>query len=134
MSVRIEVRCSLQDVRCRLRRSREVRRPGLHLLVYSVQVMSFPGSDADATTATAGAGQAGEDEGTIAPGGSVFAVLQAYATHVFAPTVRAYAAARGGDEKARRGEYLFGVSAPVHEPLTKAVNVDGKFPCTRAAL
>lgn len=60
-----------------------------------MQVMSFPGSDADATTAASE-----EDEGTVAPGGSVFAVLQAYATHVFAPAVRAYAAARGGDEKA----------------------------------
>lgn len=64
-----------------------------------VQVMSFPGSEAD-TELPGAKDQDGKDGKEIAPGGSVFAVLQAYATHVFAPTVRAYAAARGGDDKA----------------------------------
>lgn len=60
-------------------------------------MMSFPGSDVEAGTS----GSEEENEGgeSMAPGGSVFAVLQAYATNVFAPVVRAYAAARGGDEK-----------------------------------
>lgn len=62
--------------------------------------MSFPGNDtqAEAAAATAG-GQGGKTDDGIALSGSVFAVLQAYATHVFAPTVRAYAATRGGDDK-----------------------------------
>lgn len=61
--------------------------------------MSFPGGDSRAETSGAEeeGGKTGEE---IAPSGSVFAVLQAYATHVFAPAVRAYAAARGGDDKA----------------------------------
>lgn len=60
--------------------------------------MSFPGSEADAAAGLgAGDGKAGEE---IASSGSVFAVLQAYATHVFAPVVRGHAAARGGDDKA----------------------------------
>lgn len=61
--------------------------------------MSFPGGDsrADTSGAEEEGGKTGEE---IAPSGSVFAVLQAYATHVFAPAVRAYAAARGGDDKA----------------------------------
>lgn len=64
------------------------------------QLMSFPGSDAQADAPGAeGEGVKAEEE--VAPIGSVFAVLQAYATHVFAPTVRAYAASRGGDDKVR---------------------------------
>ena len=60
------------------------------------QVMSFPGSDAESPIK----GAQEEDSKEMAASGSVFAVLQAYATYVFAPAVRAYAAARGGDEKA----------------------------------
>lgn len=68
-----------------------------------LQLMSFPGSDAqaDAPGAEGEGGKTGEED--VAPIGSVFAVLQAYATHVFAPTVRAYAASRGGDDKVREG-------------------------------
>lgn len=62
------------------------------------QVMSFPGSDIDASTSASG-DEDGNPEDSMAPGGSVFAVLQAYTTHAIAPVVRAYAAARGGDEK-----------------------------------
>lgn len=71
------------------------------VVVVVVQLMSFPGSDAqaDAPGAEDEGGKAEEEE--VAPIGSVFAVLQAYATHVFAPTVRAYAASRGGDDKVR---------------------------------
>ena len=65
-----------------------------------VQLMSFPGSDAQAD-APGAEGEDGKAEEEVAPIGSVFAVLQAYATHVFAPTVRAYAASRGGDDKVR---------------------------------
>lgn len=64
--------------------------------------MSFPGSDADASTSASGDEEEGNTKESVAPGGSVFAVLQAYASHVFAPIVRAYAASRGGDEKVRR--------------------------------
>lgn len=63
--------------------------------------MSFPGSDAAAEAP--GTEKSGKAEEEVATSGSVFAVLQAYATHVFSPTVRAYAAARGGDDKARGG-------------------------------
>lgn len=75
-----------------------------HSRVHRLQLMSFPGTDAQAEPATpgaAGVGGAKAGEESIAPSGSVFAVLQAYATHVFAPTVRAYAATRGGDDKVR---------------------------------
>lgn len=65
-----------------------------------MQMMSFPGSDAQAD-APGAEGEDGKAEEEVAPIGSVFAVLQAYATHVFAPTVRAYAASRGGDDKVR---------------------------------
>lgn len=70
------------------------------VVVWCMQLMSFPGSDAQADAQGAeGEGGKAEEEEAAAPIGSVFAVLQAYATHVFAPTVRAYAASRGGDEK-----------------------------------
>lgn len=63
-------------------------------------MMSFPGSDAARAEAPGAEGAGGKaEEEEVAPTGSVFAVLQAYATHVFAPTVRAYAATRGGDDK-----------------------------------
>lgn len=69
------------------------------LLYVGLQMMSFPGVEAHGGT-TGAEKESGKAENEIAPSGSVFAVLQAYATHVFAPTVRAYAAARGGDDKA----------------------------------
>lgn len=69
-------------------------------VVCHLQLMSFPGSDAaQAEAPGAKGGGGGKVEEEVAPIGSVFAVLQAYATHVFAPTVRAYAATRGGDDK-----------------------------------
>ena len=70
------------------------------VVVMVVQLMSFPGSDGRADAARA-EGEDGKIEEEVAPIGSVFAVLQAYATHVFAATVRAYAASRGGDDKVR---------------------------------
>lgn len=77
----------------------------------ALQIISFPGSDADADTAGAGK-EEGKTEKEMAPSGSVFAVLQAYATHVFAPVVRAYAAARGGDDKASLLIYYARVCRP----------------------
>ncbi|CAM9412731.1 unnamed protein product, partial [Ectocarpus sp. 12 AP-2014] len=77
------------------------RRP----LQAQLQLMSFPGSDALAEPSgpKGGGGGGGKAEEGMSPSGSVFSVLQAYATHVFAPTVRAYAAARGGDDKLDSG-------------------------------
>lgn len=68
--------------------------------------MSFPGNDAEAEAAGA-EGEGGKTDERIAPSGSVFAVLQAYATHVFAPTVRAYAATRGGDDNVRGDHFEY---------------------------
>ncbi|CAN0536751.1 unnamed protein product, partial [Ectocarpus sp. 12 AP-2014] len=79
----------------------KTRRP----LQAQLQLMSFPGSDApaEASGPKGGGGGGGKAEEGMPPSGSVFSVLQAYATHVFAPTVRAYAAARGGDDKLDSG-------------------------------
>ena len=61
--------------------------------------MSFPGSDAESTRAAAQEEDVKAAE-EMAASGSVFSVLQAFTTHVFAPAVRAYIAVRGGGEKA----------------------------------
>ncbi|CAM9128550.1 unnamed protein product [Discosporangium mesarthrocarpum] len=77
-----------------------------------MSVMTFPGVVVDEGPASGGSGARG-GKGEFTPknnspspstsSSSVFAVLQAYVTHAFAPAVRAYSSTTGGDDKHESG-------------------------------